>query len=204
MAGLPCTCSTRLLTMPLCPPYAAVGSAALPWSHQRPPASSLIGQRLGTASPAAAGEAAAQASRHTAAAVGEGGASAATAGEGAVAGQPGEAAYQMEGDTGSDGDAARQPAPAASATTRRHPLLHPGYFTRARGPSYTPAPPEALIDAREQSVARGSAAAAHAADAVLQAAGEVPACLPLIPAPCLPPPPQARVVPRWPPSCAAR
>ena len=43
----------------------------------------------------------------------------------------------------SDGEAGAKPA------TRRPSLLHPGYFTLGRGPSYTPAPPEALIDARE-------------------------------------------------------
>lgn len=59
----------------------------------------------------------------------------------------GEGSYQLEGATGSDGEAAGKPATAAGS--RRQPLLHPGYFTRARGPSYTPAPPEAILDARE-------------------------------------------------------
>jgi hypothetical protein len=33
---------------------------------------------------------------------------------------------------------------------RRQQLMHPGYFMANRGPSYTPAPPEALIDASEE------------------------------------------------------
>ena len=64
------------------------------------------------------------------------------AGQAAVGGEGAEVALS-QGD-GSEADGAAKPAAA-----RRPSLLHPGYFTLGRGPSYTPAPPEALIDARE-------------------------------------------------------
>ena len=118
-----------------------MGSAALPWSHQRPPASALIGKRLGGAK---AGQVQAEAAASTAhaAAAPDGGSAEAVA-------PASEGGPQLEGaSAGSDGDVA--PAKPAATASRRQPLLHPGYFTRLRGPSYTPAPPEALIDARER------------------------------------------------------
>ena len=117
-------------------PSAAGGSASLPWAHQRPPAASLIGSRLGGR----------QGDEGDADAAGSGGAAAGaeTAAEGlAAGGSAGESAFQPEG--GAPGAGASSEAGAAH---RRPPLLHPGYFSPAAGPSYTPAPPEALIDAR--------------------------------------------------------
>lgn len=129
----------------------AGGSASLPWAHQRPPAVTLIGSRLALGKPAAvrlpedsaAADAAAASVQHAAA--------------GAEVAASGEATFQLDA-ASSNGSSSRSSSvasgghagsEAAASGHRRVPLLHPGYFTPASGPSYTPAPPEALIDARE-------------------------------------------------------
>lgn len=131
-----------------------VGSASLPWSHQRPPATALIGGRLGTGQ---------QEPQHQDIGV----AAAVMAKEGAV---PAMAIGSVEGgcaDAANDafqlpdsipaGDADHEGAGVGKAgSSRRPPLMHPGYFTATSGPSYTPAPPEALIDASALTVLLGS------------------------------------------------
>ena len=107
------------------------GSASLPWAAHRPPVRTLIGSRL---SPSAAPEAAPVA---------------------APADKPAAAAQEASGEVEAADDAAAlaDEAEAAAeagekAKKERGHLLHPGYFTATDGPTYTPAPPEALIDAR--------------------------------------------------------
>ena len=139
--------------------HAAVGSASLPWSHHRPPASALIGSRLGTARPSQVQPVQADVASAPAAAA-DGGILVPAVGMEGVQGvfQLEEAAPSsgMEAGPapaaegiGGGGSASRLPAGPAAAGVRRQHLMHPGYFTAADGPSYTPAPPEALIDARK-------------------------------------------------------
>lgn len=139
----------------------AGGSASLPWAHQRPPAAALIGSRLGLGKPAARGP------PEDAADAGAAAASVERAAAAAEVAASGEATFQLDaacadggGGSGSsasnsNGQASGEAAPATGH--RRVPLLHPGYFTTASGPSYTPAPPEALIDAREPLLACSTA-----------------------------------------------
>ena len=63
--------------------------------------------------------------------------------------QDGEAAAALWATLPADAAPADGQQGAATGKQQRQHLLHPGYFTGLEGPTYTPAPPEALIDARE-------------------------------------------------------
>ena len=126
--------------LPACLP--AVGSATLPWSHQRAPASALIGSRP-------SGSKIGQLPEVGASSHGTSGGGAVTAEGGAgvaltAAGNE-DTSQVFEGPC-SEQDALAEGSPGDGTTlgVRRQQLT-----ATSRGPFYTPAPPEALIDARE-------------------------------------------------------
>lgn len=136
--------------MPCCMPKAymlcfcnAGGSASLPWSQQRPPAISLIGSRPSTSrqqkSPSPVTDPVQPLADQRASAVPH--RAPADAEDGVAAG----GSFQLDAEAEEGGS-------NRLGGVRRQPLMHPGYFMAHRGPSYTPAPPEALIDARESGI----------------------------------------------------
>ena len=117
------------------------GSAALPWAQTRPPVRLAPASSRGSPAEQAVGQPEAETATPAAASK-CGGEEDAAAGPSSSA----EGGLLLEA---MDDPPALPPLPTALKSLPKVRLMHPGYFTSIEGPSYIPAPPEALAERRE-------------------------------------------------------